>query len=109
MSEWAYSEHERDVRALEDEIFLESILQVIDIIAPNNIFNRGKSERRRRKKVRKRLKAAVSPHLFPMWQNADALIVPREYVTKPNVEVAQGRKTPGLRLHINHRYGKHSL
>ena len=89
MSEWAYSEYERDVRALEDEIFLESILQVIDIIAPNNIFNRGKSERRRRKKVRKKLKAAVISHLFPVWQNLGDLVTPRVSVTKPvhNVEV----------------------
>ena len=89
MSEWAYSDDEQDIRELEDEILFESILQVINIVAPNNIFNRGKSERRRRKKVRKRLKAAVSPHLFPMWQNADDLMVPRESVTKPmpNVEV----------------------
>ena len=83
MSEWAYSDDEQDIRELEDEILFESILQVIDIVAPNNIFNRGKSERRRRKKVRKRLKAAVSPHLFPMWQNADDLMLPRESVTKP--------------------------
>ena len=87
MSEWAYSVHERDVRALEDEIFLESILQVMDIIAPNNIFNRGKSERRRRKKVRKRLKAAVVPHLFPMWQYAGDLVATRENVAKSIVEV----------------------
>ena len=89
MSEWDYSE-KQDFRELEDEIFFESILQVINIVAPDNIFNRGKSERRRGKKVLKRLKATIAPHLFPMWQNADDLMVPRESVTKPmpNVEVA---------------------
>ena len=72
------------------KILFESILKVIDIVAPNNVFNRGKSGRRARKRVRKRLKAAVVPHLFPMWQNAGDLVTPRESVTKPmpNVEVA---------------------
>jgi len=67
----------------------ESILQVINNVAPNNVFNRGKSERKRRKKTKKRLKAAVSPHLFPMWQNVDDLISPTETesVVKPIVEV----------------------
>ena len=65
----------------------ESILQVINIVAPNDVYNRRKSETRRRKRVKKKLKAAVSPHLFPMWQNADDLMAPRESVTKPNVEV----------------------
>ena len=87
MSEWAYSDYEQDVRELEDEILFESILQVIDIVAPNNVFNRGKSGRRVRKKVKKRLKAAVVPHLFPVWQNAGDLVAPRESVTKTTVEV----------------------
>ena len=65
----------------------ESILQVINIVAPNDVYNRRKSETRRRKRVKKKLKAAVSPHLFPMWQNADDLMAPRESVTKPIVEV----------------------
>ena len=87
MSEWAYSELEQDVRELEDEIFFESVLQVIDTVAPNNIFNRGKSGRRARKRLRKRLKAAVIPHLFPVWQNAGDLVAPRESDTKPMPKV----------------------
>ena len=87
MSEWAYSDYERDVRELEDETLFESILQVIDIVAPNNVFNRGKSGRRARKKVRKRLKAAVVSHLFPVWQNAGDLVAPRESAAKNIVEV----------------------
>ena len=86
MSEWDYSE-KQDFRELEDEILFESILQVIDIVAPNNVFNRGKSGRRARKRVRKRLKAAVVPHLFPMWQNAGDLVATREDVAKSIVEV----------------------
>ena len=87
MSEWGYSDTEEDVRELEDATFIESILQVIDLIASNDVFNRGKSERRRRKKVKKRLKAAVSPHLFPIWQNVNDLVSPKERVDKPIVEV----------------------
>ena len=87
MSEWGYSDSEQDIRELEDEIFFESILQVLDTIAPNDVFNRRKSERKRRKKVKKRLKAAVANHLFPMWQNADNLVAPKENVNKPTVEV----------------------
>ena len=87
MSEWGCSDSEQDVQELEDETLFESILQVIDIVAPNNVFNRGKSDRRRRKKVGKRLKAAVVPYLFSMWQNADDLVSPRESVVKPTVEV----------------------
>ena len=87
MSEWRYSDSEQNVQELEDEILFESILKVIDIVAPNNVFNRGKSDRRMRKKVRKRLKATVTPHMFSMWQNADHLVSPREIVTKPTVEV----------------------
>ena len=87
MSVWAFSDYEQDVRELEDEILFEAILQVIHIVAPNNIFNPGKSERRRRKKVRKRLKAAVVSHLFPVWQNAGDLVAPRESAIKNIVEV----------------------
>ena len=89
MSEWGPSDTDQDIQVLEDEILFESILQVINNVAPNNIFNRGKSERKRRKKTKKRLKAAVSPHLFPMWQNVDDLISPTETasVSKPIVEV----------------------
>jgi len=86
LSEWGYSDNEQNVQELEDEILFESILKVIDIVAPNNVFNRGKSVRRMRKKVRKRLKATVTPHLFSMWQNADNLVSPRDNVTKPTVE-----------------------
>ena len=89
MSEWAYSDTLEDIRELEDTIFIEEILQVIDTVAYNNVFNRGKSERRRRKKVKKRLKAAVSPHLFPMWQNVDDFMSPEKTVAKPFVEVAE--------------------
>ena len=91
MSEWGYCNvsdfGEQNARQLEDEIFFESILQVIDIVACNNVFNRSKSERRRRKKTKKRLRAAVAPHLFSMWQNVDNLMAPRESVAKPIVEV----------------------
>jgi len=89
LSEWGYSDTEQDIRELEDETFIETVLQVLDIVAPNNVFNRGKSERRRKKKVKKRLKAAVSPHLFPMWQNVDDLVSPEETVAKPIVEIAE--------------------
>ena len=89
MSEWCYSDTEQDIRELEDEIFIETVLQVLDLVAPNNVFNRGKSERRKKKKVKKRLKAAVSPHLFPMWQNADDLMFPEEMVAKPFVNVVE--------------------
>ena len=88
MSEWVYSDTEENVRELEEAIFIESVLQVIDTVAFNNVFNRGKSERRKRKKAKKKLKAAVSPHLFPMWQNADDLVSPKENFAKPIVEVA---------------------
>ena len=72
------SETEQVIRELEDEIFLESVLKVLDIVAPNNVFNRRKSERTRRK----RLKATVDPHLFPMWQSADDIASPTERVAK---------------------------
>ena len=88
MSEWGYSDSEHDVRELEDAIFFQSILQVIDGVAPNNVFNRGKSERKRGKKTKQRIKAAVAPHLFPMWQNVDDLVPPEETIAKPIVEVA---------------------
>ena len=90
MSEWGCSETDRDIQELEDEILFKSILQVIDHVAPNNVFNRGKSERKRRKKTKTRLKDAVSPHLFPMWQNVHDLVSPEEEtVAKPIVEVAE--------------------
>ena len=91
LSEWAYSDDEQDIRELEEEIFFESLLQVIDLVAPNNVFNRGKSERKRRKKTKKRLKATVTPHLFPIWQHVDDLVSPTETknVAKPNVEVKE--------------------
>ena len=78
VSSTSSSETEQVIRELEDEIFLESVLQVLDIVAPNNVFNRRKSERTRRK----RLKATVDPHLFPMWQSADDIASPTERVAK---------------------------
>merc|ERR1719282_738829 len=73
---------DQDIRRLEDEICLESVLQVIDLVAPNNVYNRGKSGRRNRKNAKKRFKAAVTPHLFTMWQNAEDIVPPMERVAK---------------------------
>ena len=78
VSSTSSSETEQVIRELEDAIFFESVLQVLDIVAPNNVFNRRKSERTRRK----RLKATVDPHLFPMWQSADDIASPTERVAK---------------------------
>ena len=78
LSEWAYSDDEQEIRELEDEILFESILQAIDLVAPNNVFNRGKSERKRRRKTKKKLKAAITPHLFTIWQNVNDLVFPNE-------------------------------
>ena len=78
--EWVYSDDEQDIRELQDEILFESILQAIDLVAPNNVFNRGKSEMKRRKKTKKRLKAAITPHLFHIWQNVNDLVFPKPIV-----------------------------
>ena len=78
------SDDEQDIRELEDEILFKSILQAIDLVAPNNVFSRGKSERKRRKKTKKRLKAAITPHLFHIWQNVNDLVFP-----KPIVEIKE--------------------
>ena len=85
----AYSDSEQDIRELEDETFLESILKEISTVAPNNVFNQGKSERKRRKTTKKRLKAAITPHLFPMWQHVNDLAFPDEDVAKPIVKVKE--------------------
>ena len=82
--EWVYSDDEQDIRELEDEILFESILQAIDLVAPNNVFSRGKSERKRRKKTKKKLKAAITPHLLHIWQNVNDLVFP-----KPIVEIKE--------------------
>jgi len=74
------SDDEQDIRELEDEILFESILQAIDLVAPNNVFSRGKSERKRRKKTKKKLKAAITPHLLHIWQNVNDLVFPKPIV-----------------------------
>ena len=78
------SDDEQDIRELEDEILFKSILQAIDLVAPNNVFSRGKSERKRRKKTKKKLKAAITPHLLHIWQNVNDLVFP-----KPIVEIKE--------------------
>ena len=51
------------------------------------------SARTRRKKTKRRLKATVAPHLFPIWQNVDDIVSPTERVAKrytiarPDMEV----------------------
>ena len=64
LSEWAYSDSEQDIQELEDRTFFESILQVISSVAPNNIFNEGKSAQRRKRKLRRKRRAALHQSLY---------------------------------------------
>ena len=78
LSEWAYSDSEQDIQELEDKTFFESILQVMSSVAPNNIFNEGKSTQRRKRKLRRKRRAALHPSLYTLWLNTQEIVTPRE-------------------------------
>ena len=57
---------------MEDEIFIDSMLNLIDVVAPKSMFNKKKSKRRRNKR---RLKL-INPHLRTMWTNSADIVAP---------------------------------
>ena len=59
-----------EMRKLEDEIFIDSMLNFIDTVAPKSKFNKQKSKRRRMKKMKK----LIHPHLRTMWSNSNAIV-----------------------------------
>ena len=62
-----------EMRILEDEIFIDSVLNLIDDVAPNNKFNKRRSMRKRAKKIRK----LIHPLFRSMWSNSAAIMTPK--------------------------------
>ena len=66
------SQLDEEIRVLEDEIFIDSMLNFIDVVAPKSIFNRRKSRRRKNKRTRK----LIDPHLRNIWSNSAEVMAP---------------------------------
>ena len=71
-SNFSQSQLDEDIRVLEDEIFIDSMLNFIDIVAPKSRFNRRKSRRRKNKRTRK----SIDPHLRSIWSNSAEVVAP---------------------------------
>jgi len=61
-----------EIQTLEDEIFIDSLLNFMDVVAPKSIFNKKKSMRRKNKRTRK----LITPHLRSMWTNSADIVDP---------------------------------
>lgn len=66
------SQLDEEIRFLEDEIFIDSMLNYIEIVAPKSMFNKRKSKRRKNRRARK----SIDPHLRCIWSNSAEVVTP---------------------------------
>ena len=65
-----------EMQLLEDEIFIDTILDLCDTIAPNSVFSVKRSKRRRHRKMRRK----VHHELRSIWSHSSAIVTPVEAV-----------------------------
>ena len=77
-SNTSYVDSEAEERQLMQEIFVGNMLEAISRAAPNSVFNREKSERKRKKKLMNRF----VPRVFQcMWRYWEAIFTPHTPAT----------------------------
>jgi len=75
-----FIDSDAEMRLLEDEIFIDTILDLCDTIAPNSVFSGKRSRRRRQRRSRRK----IHHELRSIWSNSAGILFPTERaIVKP--------------------------